>query len=272
MKSLLVHMDGTPRCMTRLDIAAELARRHDSHLTALFATTPPLLQLPAVNLANTLPAELLQDLYLGWREKARATFQSVNAGADAVWAELGAVPPTAGFASQALFADLMVLGQHDPDEPEPEVPADFVSAVLIDSGRPALVVPYVGRFDTIGTRALVAWKPSPQSARALSAALPLLRRSREVVVAQWGCASGSEQGSALDIEGYLGLHGVHVRMQRYTEEPADVGDLVLSAAADLEADLLVMGCYGHSRSREFVLGGATRTVLSHMTLPVLMSH
>ena len=81
------------------------------------------------------------------------------------------------------------------------------------------------------------------------------------------------QGVPLDVERYLRLHGVQARLQHYGEEPnGDLGELLLSRAADLDADLLVMGCYGHSRARELVLGGVTRTVLRSMTLPVLMSH
>lgn len=242
------------------------------HLTALFAGTPPLLGMPYSFAGGAETMQILQDLYVERREKAKAAFVAAAKGTGAVWAELGALPLFPGFAGQAVYADLMVFGQFDPDDADRETPPDFVSSMLQSSGRPALVVPHTGTFATVGTRVLVAWKPSAESARALSAALPLLRNAGQVTVIEWGHAPEQTAGQALDIERYLHLHGVTAHFERHPDEPDDVGGLLLSEAADLAANLLVMGCYGHRRARELVLGGATRTVLGSMTLPVLMSH
>jgi len=272
MKSLLVHVDGSPRCAVRLSLAIALSHRHDAHLTALFAGTPPLLGMPYSFAGGPEMVQILQDLHLERRAKARAAFQASAAGTQAEWAELGAMPLFPGFAGQALFADLMVLGQHDPNDAEGDTPADFVSSMMLTTGRPALVVPHSGRFETAGTRALVAWKPSAESARALSASLPLLRQAIEVTVVEWGHSPAQTEVQALDIERYLELQGIKARFERHPDEPRDIGELLLSEASDLGADLLVMGCYGHHRARELVLGGATRTILKSMTLPVFMSH
>jgi nucleotide-binding universal stress UspA family protein len=272
MKSLLVHIDGSPRCTARLGLAIALSQGHDAHLTALFAGTPPLLGMPYSFAGGPDMVQILQDLHLERRAKARAAFQALAAGTQAEWAELGAMPLFPGFAGQALFADLMVFGQHDPDDAEGDTPADFVSSMMLTTGRPALVVPHSGTFETAGTRALVAWKPSAESARALSASLPLLRLATEVTVIEWGHEPDPAEQQALHIERYLELHGVKARFERHPDEPSDIGELLLSEAADLGADLLVMGCYAHHRAREMVLGGVTRTILASMTLPVLMSH
>ena len=272
MKSLLVHMDGTPRCKLRLGIAAELAQRHQAHLTALFAATPPLNDPIYPYAPEAASLEVLRELYVGWRDKALTDFRGAGLGPQASWAELGLQPVITGFARQARFADLIVLGQHDPADVEREVPGDFVPSVVVDSGRAALVVPFAGKFATRGTRALVAWKPSAASARALAAALPLLRLAREVTVIEWAAAPAESDLEPLDVERYLSLNGVTARVQRHAEDPKELGELLLSRAADLQAALLVLGCYGHSRAREFVLGGVTRTVLASMTRPVLMSH
>lgn len=272
MKSLLVQLDGTARCAVRLQLATELARRHGSRLTALFASTPPLMDFPFAYTAETVPVQALEDLHLARRERAMSTFRTYALGAEAAWTELGVESVVRGVAAQALYADLMLLGQHDPQAPARELPADFVPSVMQASGRPALVVPHSGRFEAVGGRVLVAWKPSAESARALSAALPLLRLAQQVTVVQWGQVPPANHGQALDIDIYLRLHGVTATFQRHTETPVGIGELLLSRAADLGADLLVMGCYGHSRAREFLLGGATRTVLDSMTIPVLMSH
>ena len=102
--------------------------------------------------------------------------------------------------------------------------------------------------------------------------MPLLQRARQVHVISWGAADETVGGAGLDLQSYLGQSGVQAIVHRQDNEPADVGELLLSSAFDLNADLLVMGCYGHSRAREWVLGGASRAVLQSMTMPVLMSH
>ena len=125
----------------------------------------------------------------------------------------------------------------------------------------------------VGQTVVIAWKPTREAARAVSAAVPLLQRARRVHVMAWGEDEEQVTGARLDLDGYLKLRGVEPVWHREGgEEPADLGDLLLSRAFDLEADLLVMGCYGHSRAREWVLGGTSRTVLRSMTLPVLMAH
>ncbi|HSV68889.1 MAG TPA: universal stress protein [Methylibium sp.] len=270
MKSLLVQLDGSARCGLRLKVAAEIARRHGAQLTALFAAPRPLLTMPFAYTGDAAVAEVLQQLYDGWLERSRQTFGDAAPGPTARWAELGPVPLIPGFAAQAQLADLTVLGQHDPDDRDGAPPADFVPSVLAASGRAALVLPYAGRCDTVGSKVLVAWKPAAASARALAAALPLLREAAEVTVVAWG--SAPDPDAPLDVGRYLAWHGVRASLQQHTDAPSELGELLLSRAADLGADLLVMGAYGHSRAREWVLGGVTRTVLQSMTLPVLMSH
>ena len=194
----------------------------------------------------------------------------------ATWAETTEVPVIGAFAQQAFYSDLMVLGQRDDGDPASSaLPPDFVEGVVLATGRPALVLPYVGWEGEIGDTIAIAWKETPQAARAVMAALPLLERSRKVHVLTWGDESRPPlEGHALDLDGYLRLHGVEATWHRGGPEPQAqaMGDLVLSRAFDLDCDLLVMGCYGHSRAREWALGGTSRTVLQAMTLPVLMAH
>lgn len=273
MKSILVHFDGGARCAERLHMARHLAEPEAARITALFTVTPPLVEAVYPVGAEAMPVRLLYELHAGWRQRAVEAFESANAAQAAVWAESGLwEDPIRCFSGQALYADLLVLGQHDPEAAEQLVPSDFVSGVLLASGRPAVVLPYAGRFDAVGRRVMVAWKPGPQAARALSAALPVLRRAQRVKVVEGGAEASVCRGGALDVTGYLALHGVQADRERIEEEPAEIGEVLLSRAADFQADLLVMGCYGHSRARELVLGGATRTVLRSMTLPVLLSH
>lgn len=141
--------------------------------------------------------------------------------------------------------------------------------MLLQSGRPALILPHAGEFAAVGRTVLVAWKESREAARAVSSALPWLRRARQVHVISYGEAAAE---SLQKLAGYLKIHGVTADAHKGGPEEDDIGNLLLSRAADVGADLLVMGCYGHSRAREWVMGGATRTLLQTMTIPVWMSH
>lgn len=273
-KSLLVHLDGTVHAEARLRLAHQLAALHLARVTALFAVAPryrPL--LPLAGGVPPLPAPARIDL--DHRVHAMAIFErTTGAGApESEWLELSGEPVISTFARRALASDLLVLGQRDPaDAAGFDVPGDFVEGVIIDSGKPALVIPYAGEATAAPQIVLVAWKPTRESARALTAALPFLRGAKQVFLV---CAEGNAdymEQAPLKIPEYLRLHGVeHVREVRWLSE-RDAGNELLALAADTGAELIVMGCYGHSRARELVLGGATRTVLESMTAPVLMVH
>lgn len=274
IRSVMVHLDGTSRSAARMVLARELAAVHDAQLTALFATNPPILPTPYEFAASSVALEALRSLRDEWRASARALFdQNTESGRRrSVWAELDESFVEAGVTRYALLADLLVLGQQQPDEPLLGLlPSGFVQSILSASGRPALVVPYAGEFAKVGDTVLVAWKPTAESARALKAALPLMQAARHVHVSTWGDPPQATAGQAPDIGSYLKLHGIDARVRWEGEEAPRLGETLLSRAADYGADLLVMGCYGHSRAREFVLGGVSRTVLASMTLPVLMS-
>jgi len=280
LTSLLLHLDASPRSAVRLELAQRLAQAHGAHKTALFAVTSAFVELPYALAENSQAGEALTRFDTERRERALAQFDralaaSVDGGTTIAWAETRTEPAIWGVTQRAWFHDLLVLGQHDPTSPQArDLPADFVESVLVDSGKPALVVPYAGRFDTVGQQVLVAWNASRESARALAAALPLLARAQQVHVACWSEGQGSAQaaGDRALLEQYLAAHGVRATLHWYGDGPGQPGERLLSLAADLGSDLLVMGCYGHSRAREWILGGASRTLLQSMTLPVLMSH
>jgi nucleotide-binding universal stress UspA family protein len=178
-----------------------------------------------------------------------------------------------GLVLQARYADLVVLGQTDPDTSGLSILRQLPEHLALHGGRPVLVVPFAGTFTHLDRHALVAWDGSRAATRAVTDALPLLRRSARVTLAVFNPdhTRGEEPGA--DIALYLARHGVRVEVLRQTTAPGvDVGNALLSLAADTGADLLVMGAYGHQRWREIVLGGVTRRVLQTMTLPVLMSH
>ena len=274
LKQLLVHADASPQFAQRLDFACRLAARHGASITALYASPSALEALPvasgmgpglAVRRENVQDTELL---------RARSVFEQLKpAGLPAAWAEIHEFPLVAAFAEQALYADLLVLGQHGPGEGwSTLMPADFPETVIALSGRPAMVLPYTSAKPGLPGNVVIAWKPTRGAARAVAAALPILRSANAVHILSWGADAATANGEGPNIVSYLQAHGVQASWQRESKEPENLGDLLLSRAFDLQADLLVMGCYGRARAYEWALGGASRTVLSSMTLPVLMAH
>lgn len=273
LKQLLVHADASPQFAQRLEFAGRLAAMHGAGITALYASPSASEALPV---ASGIPGlavkrENIQDTELA---RARSVFEQLKpAGLRATWAEVHEFPLAPAFAQRALYADLLVLGQHGPGEGwSTLMPADFPETVIALSGRPALVLPYTSARPGLPGKVVIAWKPSPGAARAVAAALPLLRKAGSVHVLSWGDEVPAAAAESPNIVSYLQAHGVQAQWQREAIEPENLGELLLSRAFDLQADLLVMGCYGHTRAHEWVLGGASRTVLKGMTLPVLMAH
>lgn len=268
--SILLHIDSSAGTPARIKLARQMADDFGVEVIGQPCVLTALVRYPFAMEGAAAAISLMQDLDRENNEKMHTSFLLLTGGHGRLhWAEPLADGPW-GFARQALYADLMILGQPDPDDPSAgELPADFVSTTLLESGRPALVLPCTGASAPAGGVVLVAWKETREAARALSAALPWLQRSKQVHAVCFGEGSGSALRS---LQSYLQSHGVGITAHAGGIEDGEVGNRLLSLATDVDADLLVMGCYGHGRAREWVLGGATRTVLKTMTLPVLMAH
>jgi len=186
-------------------------------------------------------------------------------------------PAIGAAVAHARCADLIVIGQPDAAEAGWSFAAQLAAAVLLETGRPMLVVPYVGAPASVGTTVLVAWDGGREATRALADAMPLLVRARQVTVAclDPGASARGVDAAARDrLAAYLHRHGITARVEHDNLGEGDVavGDWLLSRVADLGGDLIVMGGYGRPRWREQVWGGATRALLSTMTVPVLMAH
>jgi len=275
LKSLLLHVGGSALTSRRLSSLHRLARQHGARLEALHAVTPVLRQYPySLNVNSQTLSELVAREAQS-RARARVHFERECAAAGVPlleWSETHE-DPVSGFKQRAFAADLMVLPQHDPESDEPAgVPADFAATLLVETGKPGLVLPYIEAVPGIGNDVLIAWKSTPESARAVTAALPILKLARSVHVATWDHSREADAGADCPAIAYLARHGVAATWHREGPATRDLGELLLSRAADLQADLLVMGCYGHGRAREWALGGVTRTIFHSMTLPVLMAH
>lgn len=272
LKDILVHVDPSRHCKTRLQTAARLAGRFKAYLTGVYVA-PELGISPF--LADQFPPDLLNEISAKatqQQETAQALFEACarEAGIASEWVEESG-DPVDRVAAHARHADLAVLGQADPDEAAPTAPATLPEHVALRAGRPVLLVPYAGDFAAFGERVLVAWNGSPQSARAVNDALPLLAQAKNVKILSIDSKHGGV-GDGSDLVLHLKRHGIASEASRIVADGIDVGDLLLARLTDEAVDLLVMGVYGHSRLHEMVLGGVSRELFRHMTVPVLMSH
>jgi nucleotide-binding universal stress UspA family protein len=274
-KDILVHLDAGPRAAMRLEVAARLAVRHGAHLTGLFVVDVPLPLVMDPAGGGAALASLLEDLRSAALEdasKAEAAFRA-RCDRDGIAQEWRVEDGTTAdrVTAAARSVDLVVLGQPDPDAAE-QPGAALLDDAIFFSGRPVLVVPYAGSFSTIGRRVLVGWKPGREASRAVHDALPLLAGAELVTVLSVNPGGGPEDLPGAAMCRHLARHGIVAEAARTEAAGLAEGDALLNAAADLGADLLVVGAYGHSRLREIVLGGVTRTLLDRMTVPVLFSH
>jgi nucleotide-binding universal stress UspA family protein len=175
------------------------------------------------------------------------------------------------FGKIARRFDLSVVKQQEPDRPNGD--DLIVEAGLFQSGRPVIVVPYIQKAPLKLDRVLVAWDGSHGAARAIGDAMPFLRRAKAIDVVM--VANGhtkKDEVPGVEIGQHLARHGLNIDVRQLVAENVDVANTILSYAADNAVDFMVMGGYGHSRLREFVLGGTTRSILQTMTVPALMAH
>ncbi|MGB7305240.1 MAG: universal stress protein [Burkholderiaceae bacterium] len=276
-KTILTHLDGSPALTERVKLAAELAKKHEAHFVGLAPTG--IATVPGdgyLSMTVDLIADLQEQLDKSARE-AISVFEKVSKdfGVNAAESRMIGNTPVDTVLLQARYSDLVVIGQAATHNATNVGSQGFVEQVILGAGRPVLIVPNVGSFRPVGARVLFSWDASREAARAASDAMPILKDADLVEVLVINPESGVNVGHGpqpgTDIALFLARHGVNAQV-RNLQSDMDVGNTLLSHAADFGADLIVMGGYGHSRLREWVLGGTTRTLLNSMTVPVLMSH
>lgn len=273
-KTLLVHVDKSDHVGERIRLAAMIAAHERAHVIGIavtgmsrFIQEAGLINDNDPNLAAHLATELdilrqrageaLDDFARQAKKMGVRSFETQQVDDE-----------DDEFMRQARCADLVVVGQANPEEPSPAVAPDFPERVVLHCGRPLLVVPYAGHFERFGSKVMIAWDAGPAATRAVAYAIPVLRRADIVEVVVFN-SEDAQRGP--DIAHYLAYHDAKANVIRQ-ETDIDVGNALLSIATDLNSDCIVMGAYGHSRLREKLLGGVTRTVLDSMTIPVLMSN
>ena len=288
-KTVLLHIDDGAGRDARVALAASVAQACGGHLTGVALTGVSRLLYQH---QPDLDADPNLTLHLNFlRERAARAldgFEQQASGFGVASYEQRVVDDEAagGISLLARYADLVVISQYNAEDKSPSVMRDFPAYVLLHSGRPVLIVPHALRAEQLAPAAhpaaannvLISWNGSKEASRAVSAALPLLQRAGQVHVAVFDAQlHAAEHGDhpGADLLQYLARHGVQAKLLLLdggATRRGDIGEALLTQVSELSADLLVMGAYGHSRLRETILGGVTRTVLQSMTVPVLMAH
>lgn len=280
-KDLLVHLDATEAGARRLDYALRLAAREEAHLAGVYTIdlVPQLSQL-----ARAYPGRVEHyEIFIETRRAAFDQAKRVEAqfrdalrrqGIEGEW-RLVEGAPAERMTAHARYVDLAVVGQIDPAQGSVSDEDRIPEELLLASGRPLLIVPFAGQFETVGENIVVAWKATAEAARAVAAALPLLERAKKVTVLTVNPDRDVDAEPGLpvaDIALHLARHGVRAEAATITTDDVTTGDALLNHTTDCGADLLVMGGYGHSRARETLFGGVTRQILRQMIVPVVMAH
>ncbi len=268
LANILVHLDSSARAMARLALAVRLAQRNDARLTGLFAEASA---AHRVGVVATWPSEE----HVAAVTAARAAFETATAG---LGERASFIDVNRGGEQEILIRvtdiarnfDLVVLGQAEEGS---RVPSDLAEQLIMECGRPVLMVPNIGSYPDVGARPLFAWHRSRSATRALNDALPLVSGGADALVVQAARTGEASSDEFADlVTGHLAAHGISARFQIVAVEEVKLMDTLLNQAADHSADLMAIGAFDSAGFAFLGRGSGTRYVLRHMTLPVLFSH
>lgn len=276
-KTILLHLDKKSTSLRRMRIAANLAIAENANLVGIAMTGVSTLSFQQAHIDDKDPVlashlKFLHDRAARFVEEFDAEAKSMN-----VPSYEGRVVD--GDANQGIsllgrVSDLIVIGRTNLKEKAPIVSSDFPEYVMMNSGRPVLIIPQEYDKDVVGKRVMICWNASRESIRAIADALPILKRAELVQIVMYNIDNEPDMNEELagsDIALYLARHGINVEVLP-PQKSKRIGKALLELGKQHSTDLLVMGGYGHTKFREFLLGGVTRTVLAESGIPVLMSH
>lgn len=268
LKNLMVHLDQGERTSARLALAVSLARQHQARLLGVFGQRAP--AAPVGRVSHWPSSEYAQARDASREMFAKATvglpqadWHDINRGTDAEVLHQ--------ITELARHADLVILGQHD--ERFPDYPSkDLVREVILECGRPVLVIPYAGDFTEVGKHPLIAWNNDREAARTLGDCLPLIAGCDEAMVISFTTHIEESSTCCSEVARHLETHGIKARTEMMLVQDFRIMDTLLNRACDWSADLVVMGAHGQIGFPFVSRGAGTRYILQHMTVPLLMSH
>ncbi len=276
-KNILIHLDHSSGCRNRLEAAFGLARKFDAQVTGLFV-------VPNYIVPSYVEAQISVDLITDVTEKAMARASETLAGYRKLAKDTGVDMQGHVIEGQLIpilrehskYADLLVLGQDHPEDAD-NASYGLADALLFEGACACLVVPHSGKLATPGKRVLLTWNASRESAHALREAMPLLSEAETIVVLSSEPDDGDNDLArghphARELDRFLRSHGIEAVSSGISDPDRSATDAIIGQAVEMNADLIVMGAYGHARLREIILGGVTHDLLKQSQLPLLMAH
>lgn len=275
---IAVHLGADDGCERRIEVAIKLAQEHQAELVGVY---PIDVNVQQGFSGTALPREITQmirERLLSDREEIKQKFLDATkeAGVTAHWrTPKGSLDEV--LALHARYARVLIMSKSDdPQSTASPITTNLPETVIMAAGRPVLMVPAVGAINTIGDRVLFCWDKKREAARAFADAAPLLQKAKELVVLAIDEDTESlreqdiQENDFSDLCTALGYPAPKVLLR--SSKGVGVGNVILNTATDYGSDLIVMGAYGHSRMRQWIMGGASKTLLSAMTVPVMLSH
>lgn len=277
-KNILIHLDHSSGCDNRLDIAFKLARQFNAKLTGLFI-------VPDYVVPSYVEAQISVDLITDVTEKAVARAKETLAGYQKLADDAGIKMEAHVVEGQVIpilrehtkYADLLLLGQDQPDDPDNSSYGLLADALLFEGACACMVVPHSGKLEAPGKRVLLTWNASRESARALREAMPFLTQAETVVVLSsepddGDSATARGHPHAQELDRLLKSHGIEAVSSGISDPDISATNAIIGQAADMNADMIIMGAYGHARLREIILGGVTRDLLKQSPVPLFLAH
>jgi len=276
-KNILLHLDHSSGCQNRLKTAFALARKYEALITGLFV-------VPDYVVPSYVEAQISVDLMTDVTEKAMARARETLSGYEKMASEAGVQMEAHVLEGQVIpilrehtkYSDILLLGQDNPDDPD-NASYGLADALLFEGACACMVVPHSGKLAPPGRRVLLTWNASRESARALREAMPILAAAEEIVVlssepddADVEIARGHPHAD--ELARFLESHGIASVSSGIADLDISTSDAILGQAAEMNADLIVMGAYGHARLREIILGGVTRDLLKGSPIPLFLAH
>lgn len=270
IKDILLHLDNSPSCQSRIDLAIQIARRHGAHIKGLYVLSHSY-YAPNLTAADAVGAKIVEELFIT---------RTAAAGVSAEWLYVDwlvvGVRMTEIIIRFTYYTDLIIIGQPTESTNNAGVPFDLPERLGLASGKPLLVVPYAGDFSQDTNRIMVAWKAGRESSRTLNDSLPLLACATHLSIVTVASPEHHDHGADSDMQklaAYLSRHQLSfTHDQILTLASLPVGDALLNHACEQKMDLIVMGAFAASRRGAFMLGPVARHLMNHMTVPVLLSH
>ena len=268
LKNLMVHLDQSERTSTRLALAVTLARKHQARLIGVFGQ---LAQSQNVGMVASWPTPE----YAAAAQASKTAFEAATAGLPhSEWHDINRgseAELVRRMTDRARHVDLIIMGQYE-DQARSCVPAELTEEIVLNAGRPVLIIPYAGNFPEVAKHPLVAWSDVREAARALNDALPLMEGCAKATVMSFAPNTEEARHACDNVIRHLASHGIQAESQVMVVTDIGIMDMLLNASSDLGTDLLVMGAHGHIGLPFMSRGAGTRYILRHMTVPVLMSN